>query len=160
MVPEKTCSLKTPTWPVPTWTANLVFLAGASGRAALRAKKANNLLRLQNGDWAKLWTPTPDAKEVRLYVGPDRSQQTIAQQRKCKKISDSLAKTHPSLHFRVVKNHFTVFSGWTPIAKAVAPEVHVEHRGYSAELSLDKTATLAEFELSVASTRLNTQWSL
>ncbi len=91
-----------------------VFFAGAGGLAALQAKNQSpSKWRL-----GKIVVPTPDAKEVQLYVGPDQSQQKIAQQRMCKTNADSLVKTHPSLHS--VKNGFIVFSGWTPIGKAAA----------------------------------------
>lgn len=76
----------------------LVF-TGAPSIGARRARKANNLLRQEDGTWRKLVTQDPEGEETKIFISPDASPKSRREKQLCKRLVRSFQHLYSSKNF-------------------------------------------------------------
>ena len=135
---------------------------GAGDIGARRAKNANQSLQQEDGSWKPVFTRTPDGVDTKCFIGPDKNDQTIAQERMCKKIEAVLKETHQGHTFKFMRNSCTVKCDWKTLVEARATSRTNEQYWWKQdiiqEFSIDKERVLAA--LASAASASSTPWSL
>ena len=127
-----------------------VTFAGDSVTGARRAKKANLALCQSDGTWKNLYALNADKNNVKLFVGPDKSPQTEAQETLGKKFLHIIEDLYPGTDLFFDKKKFLVKANGKHLAVMVATSRDERApKFYSPtlqELSFDKDAILAKLE--------------
>jgi hypothetical protein len=158
-----------------------LFFLGAAQLSERRAVKCNSSLRLEDGTWERIFVHTPAARQVRLFISPDKSHKQLATSGLSKKLKEALDATLVG-NLAVHSSHLLRWEGiitldWIQLAK-VDPISYTEHRvlwsnSAIAKFGIDKKLVLEKFDSLLAASgkgdgkgkkgtgkRGGTEWSL
>ena len=81
-----------------------LFFHGAGGMGPRNASNANQALRNDNGDWTKVFVPSPTGSQVQVFVGPDKNPKRRALEAAYKRAARAIESFKPNVRTALVRS--------------------------------------------------------